>query len=158
MIVIRNWSRRLARLGRAVNGNAAVEFGLVAPVLMGLLIPVADLGIAFSEEIQVQQAAQAGAEYATLHPWNSNSSTAIANAVTAANNLPGLAATPAPSQTCGCPTGTNVNTVTCGITCSDGQTAGYYAIVNAQAPYSPVLPYSVLGNVTLTARSTIRIQ
>src|SRR5438093_7316294 len=132
MTVILNWSRRLARLGRAVNGNAAVEFGLVAPILMGLLIPVADLGIAFSEEIQVQQAAQAGAQYALLHGYDS---TAITSAVTNGTVLSGVSASPAPTQSCGCPTGTAITSATCGSTCSNGETAGSYVFVNAQATY-----------------------
>src|SRR6266404_8143461 len=91
---------RLAALAHAKPGNAALEFALAAPILLGLLVPVADLGIAFSQQIQVQQAAQAGAQYALLHGYNSS---AIANAVTAATTLPGVSAAPAPTQSCGCP-------------------------------------------------------
>jgi Flp pilus assembly protein TadG len=139
-------------------GTSAVEFALAAPILMGLLVPMADLGMAFSDQIQVQQAAAAGAQYAALHPWNSNSVTAIANAVTAATTL-AVAASPAPSQTCGCPSSSTVAYAACNSTCPNGQTAGYYVIVNAQAPYTPQLPYSVLGSsVTLTAQSTVRVR
>jgi Flp pilus assembly protein TadG len=45
-----------------------VEFALAAPLLVGLLVPMADFGIAFSDQIQVQQAAAAGAQYAAFHP------------------------------------------------------------------------------------------
>jgi Flp pilus assembly protein TadG len=120
---------------------------------------MADLGIAFSEQIQVQQAAAAGAQYAAFHAWNSSSPTAIANAVTAASTLSSITASPAPSQTCGCPSSSGVAPATCGNTCSDGQPTGYYVVVNAQAPYTPKLPYSALGSsVTLTAQSTIRVR
>ena len=156
---LRRWVSRLVSLMRAKAGTAAVEFGLTAPLLLGLLVPMADLGIAFSEQLQVQQAAQAGAQYASYQPWNSNSSTAIANAVTSATTLAGLTATPAPSHSCGCPNGTAIAAATCGSTCSDGTTAGYYVVVNAQLAYTPVLPYSLLGSsVTLAAQSTIRVQ
>jgi len=149
---------RLAALVCGEGGTSAVEFALAAPILMGLLVPMADLGMAFSDQIQVQQAAAAGAQYAVLHPWNSNSATAIANAVTAATTL-AVAASPAPSQTCGCPSGSAITTATCGSTCSDGQPTGYYVVVNAQAPYTPKLPYSALGSsVTLTAQSTVRVR
>jgi Flp pilus assembly protein TadG len=151
----RGW-RALAGGGR---GTAAVEFALAAPVLAGLLVPVADLGIAYSRQIQVQQAAQAGAQYATFHPWNSSSTTAIADAVTAASTLPGISASPAPREFCGCPTGTAVSSVACGTTCPDGQTAGYYVVVSATMSYTPQLPYSVLGDpVTLKAQSTTRVR
>jgi len=146
----------LALLARAERGNAAIEFALATPILLGLLVPVADLGIAFTQQIQVQQAAQAGAQYALLHGWNSS---AISNAVTAATNLPGIGAAPAPTESCGCPTGTTISAATCASTCANGETAGTYVFVNAQSAYTPVLPYSVLGSgVTLTAKATVRVQ
>lgn len=149
----------VAGLSRASAGTSAVEFALAAPVLLGLLVPVVDLGMAFSQQIKVQQSAQAGAQYASTHPWSSTSATAIANAVTAASTVPSLTADPAPSQSCGCPTGTAIATAACSSTCSNGQPAGYYVTINAQAPYSPQLPYSVLGSsVTLTAQSTVRVR
>jgi Flp pilus assembly protein TadG len=147
---------RLALLAGAERGVSAVEFALVAPVLMGLLAPVADLGMAFAQQIQVQQAAQAGAQYALLHGYNSS---AIANAVTAATKLASVNATPAPSESCGCPTGTIIAAAFCGSSCSDGESAGSYVVVNAQSAYTSVLPYSVLGaSTTLRAQATVRIQ
>ena len=149
----------LRELACADAGTAAVEFAVATPVLLGLLVPLADLGMAYSQQVEVQQAAQAGAEYATLHPWTSNSAIAIAKAVTSANNLPGLSATPPPDQICGCPSGASIQNTTCGGACSNGQVAGYYVVVSAQMTYSPVLPYSVLGSsVTLSAQTTVRIQ
>jgi Flp pilus assembly protein TadG len=154
----RRWLERLRSLANSVDGGAAVEFGLAVPLLVGLLVPVADLGIAYSQKILVDQAAQAGAQYAALHPWHSNSAAEIANAVTSATTLP-IAATPAPRQICGCPSGTAVTEATCGSTCSTSETAGYYVVVNAQLPYTPVLPYSVLGDsVTLASQTTVRIR
>ncbi len=63
-------------------GVAAVEFALAAPILLGALVPVADLGIAFAKQQQLRQAVQAGAQYAASHPWDQNAPTAIASAVT----------------------------------------------------------------------------
>src|SRR5262249_41418986 len=116
----------------------------------------ADLGIAFSEEIQVQQAAQAGAQYALLHGYDS---TAITSAVTSGTTLSGVSASPAPTQSCGCPTGTAIASASCGSTCGNGESAGSYVFVNPQATYTPVLPYSLLGDsVTLTAQTAVRVQ
>jgi Flp pilus assembly protein TadG len=156
---LRRVANTLFAVTRAKGGASAVEFALAAPVLLGLLVPVADLGMAFSQQIEVQQAAAAGAQYAANHPWNSDSPPAIANAVTAASTLPAITASPAPSETCGCPSNSTLTAATCGSKCSNGQTAGYYVVVNAQSPYSPQLPYSLLGNsVTLTAQSTVRVR
>src|SRR5436190_12294807 len=113
--ILRRSGRRLAFLIRAERGNAAIEFALATPILIGLLEPVADLGIAFSQQLQVQQAAQAGAQYALLHGFNSS---AISNAVTAAAALPGVGAYPAPTSACGCPTGSTITVATCASVCS----------------------------------------
>lgn len=153
---IQRWLSRAASLRRSEHGNAALEFALASPILLVLLVPMADLGIAFSEQIQVQQAAEAGAQYALLHGYDSSK---ISGAVTAATTLTSVSAAPAPSQSCGCPTGSAITAASCGSTCGDGEAAGSYVFVNAQASYTPQLPYSVLGSgVTLTAQATVRVQ
>jgi Flp pilus assembly protein TadG len=152
------WRGPGASLRRCRGGTAVVEFALATPVLLGLLVPLVDLGIAYSRQIRVSQAAQAGAQFAIAHPWNSNSAAQISNAVMAAGALPGIAASPAPSQVCGCASGSAVLSYNCNSTCPNGQNAGYYVIVNAQLSYTPVLPYSVLGNaVTLSTQTTVRV-
>ena len=154
---LRRWMGRVARLVRADRGNAAVEFAIATPILIALLVPVADLGIAFSQQLQVQEAAQAGAQYAVLHGFNSS---AISNAVTSASTLSGVTAYPAPTEGCGCPNASSgITAATCSSTCSNGETAGTYVRVNAKYNYTTVLPYSVLGSgMTLTAQTAVRIQ
>ena len=112
-------------------------------------------GMAVYQQMQVQDAAQAGAQYAMAHGWNSSS---IQSAVMSATAL-SVSASPAPSKTCGCPDGSSVSAATCGSTCSDGQKAGTYVTVGAQATYTPLFPYPTMGNsVTLSAQTTARIQ
>ena len=154
-VTMSGWLRRLARLFADARGMSAVEFALATPIVMALVAPVGDLGIAFAQQIQVQQAAQAGAQYALLHGFNS---TNISSAVTAATTL-GVSASPAPSQSCGCPTGTAITTATCGTNCSNGEVAGSYVTINAQVSYTPVVPYSFFGSsTTLAAQATVRVQ
>jgi len=106
--------------GRAVS---AVEFAITAPLLIGMLIPLVDLGLGIAKNTQLQNAAQAGAQYAFVNGWDS---TAIQNAVTNATNLSPIEALPSPSQSCRCPTGTALTPVACGSVCSDGTNAGTY--------------------------------
>jgi Flp pilus assembly protein TadG len=164
----RNFAGSLRRLLRCDRGVAAVEFGLAAPILLAVLIPVADLGMAFSKEQQLRQAVQAGAQYAAAQSsWDPG---AISNVVAGATALSGISVSPAPRWICGCPgvgtAGPNSSAiissgivwVACGSTCPQGQTAGRYAIVSAQVPYKPILPYSLLGSsTTLTAQAIARI-
>jgi Flp pilus assembly protein TadG len=135
---------------------SSVEFALAAPLLITILTVLVDFGVGFYEKMQVEDAAQAGAQYALIHGWDSS---AIQNAVTNATTLSGVTASPVPTKTCGCPSGTAVTTATCGAVCSNGLSAGTYVTVNAQASYTPWISYAVLGtNVTLTAQSVARIQ
>jgi Flp pilus assembly protein TadG len=154
------WLRgSLGSLARAKAGTAAIEFAIGVPILSMLLVPVADLGLALSQYIKTQQAAQAGALYAANHPWNSNSPSEIASAVKAASTFKGISALPAPTQTCGCPTGGSIAAASCSSTCASGEAPGYYVVVNAQSPYTTQLPYSFLGHSpVLTAQSVIRIR
>jgi len=177
----RAWFTRLMRDRRGVS---AVELGLTAAFIMPPLATVFDLGMAFSQEIKLQQAVQAGAQYASMNVWESSSSpTAITNAVT--NALPaslqsavttagdfnsdGSVNHSAPYQACYCPTGTSGtyftsadNLSTCGTTtCSNGEKSGYYATVSAKLNYTPIAPYSTLvmnNPQRLTATSVVRIQ
>ena len=141
---------------RDKRGVSAVEFAIVAPVLVAMLIPTVDIGMGLYTKMQVQNAVQAGAQYATASGWNSSG---IQNAVTSATGLSSVLASPAPSQSCGCVNGTTLANASCSATCPDGSTAGVYVTVSAQSRYSPLFPYPVLGSsTTLTAQTTVRIQ
>lgn len=147
---------RAARFRCDRTAAAALEFAIAAPLMVALVIPMVDLGAGFQQRMQVQDAAQAGAQYALAHGWDS---TAIQNAVTSAATLSGIQALPAPATSCGCPQGTSITAATCGGTCASGLAAGTYVTVNAQASYSPLIPYPMFGqSVTLSAQATVRIQ
>jgi Flp pilus assembly protein TadG len=156
-------------LARDRGGMSAVEFGIAAPVFLAILMPVVDLGRAYSQQIQIRQAVQAGALYASVNVYNSSTwSTNVSNAVT---NSTTLAVTPTVSaETCGCPNGTSTDiashdtVTTCGpsnggTNCSDGSAPGYYVTITGTLSYSPVMPYSILANpTTLSDQAVVRIQ
>ena|SRR5579862_6074309 len=145
-------------------GVALVEFALVLPFLILLLVLVIDFGFAGYRLMQVQAAAEAGAQYAfrNPNPWNA---AAIANEVAAATGISGIAATPAPSQVCGCtdansfrnagpPTSGSCSSAT--PSCTSG--FGIYASVSAQLSYHTMLPYPRLPNpLTLSGQAYRRL-
>lgn len=137
-------------------GAAIVEFALILPLLVLLMVGLFDLGFGAYQLMQVHAAAEAGAQYATQHAtWDA---AAIATAVTGATGTGGIAAIPAPSQVCGCPDG-GIFTPrpSCG-TCPSGSPAGIYASVSAQLSYSPVLPYPGLPDpLVLTGQAYRRL-
>lgn len=69
---LRGLARAVRRLRNDCRANAAVEFALMAPFLLGMLVPIADLGTYIYKSMQLQLAAQAGAEYAARHDWDPN--------------------------------------------------------------------------------------
>src|SRR5262245_9625133 len=82
------------------DGAALVELTLFAPILLMTVVFTMDLGLGIYHGMQVQHAAQAGAQYAIVH--NSFNSSAISSAVTNATTYAGISATPAPASFCGC--------------------------------------------------------
>ncbi|HZT51102.1 MAG TPA: TadE/TadG family type IV pilus assembly protein [Stellaceae bacterium] len=146
----------LRRVLRNRRGTAALEFGLLVPVLSTMVVGITDLSLGFAHKMAVQDAAEAGAQYAVLHGW---SSSAVSSAITSATRLSGITASPAPSESCGCPSGTTITAATCGSTCASGRTASTYVTANAQYSYRMILSYPGLSNpVTLSASATVRIQ
>jgi Flp pilus assembly protein TadG len=141
---------------RAEEGIAAIEFAILGAVLCFLVVAVGDVGLGFYSDMQVQNSAQAGAQYAAVHGFNS---TAISSAVTNATSVTGISASPAPQQFCGCANGTTVAAATCSSTCANGMTAGTYVSVSAARTYSTLISYPGFpASYNQTATSTVRIQ
>jgi Flp pilus assembly protein TadG len=149
--------RTLLTGGReSLSGAAAIEFGVVAAILMLMSVALTDVGMGFYRKMQVQNAAQAGARYAMRYGFLSS---LIQNAVTAATPNGDIAATPAPTQFCGCPTASGIAVSDCTSTCTDGGAAGSYVSVSAQTSYSTILSYPGLPKTfNLTAQATARVQ
>ena len=141
---------------RNQSGIAAIEFAVLGAFLCLLVVGVGDLGLAFYSNMQVQNSAQAGAQYAAVHGFDA---TAVSNAVTNATSVTGITASPAPTQFCGCVTGSTMATATCGTTCANGMTAGTYVSVSAARTYSTLISYPGFpASYSQAATSTVRIQ
>jgi Flp pilus assembly protein TadG len=137
--------------------TAAVEFALLAPMLLILLAGLVEIGMAVTQGLEVQAAASAGGRYATQHGYTDTSG--IAAAVVNATNLTGVTANPAPVVFCGCPTTTGITAVTCATTCTGATAAGYYVQVSAQVSHTAIIPYLGLPlPAVITGQSTVRVQ
>lgn len=62
-MMISSISRRLSRLSFDRRGASAIEFAICAPVLLGGLIVMTDIGLALNERMNLDQAVRAGAEF-----------------------------------------------------------------------------------------------
>jgi Flp pilus assembly protein TadG len=152
--------RRLHGTMRAMRddrrGVAAIEFAIMVPTLIMMTVCTIDLGMGIYTNMQVQDAAQAGAQYAMVHGFDANS---ISTVVSNATGQSGISASPAPVQYCGCATAAGVTNVTCGAACPAGAVSGTYVQVSTQATYTTILPYPMIANsFTLTAQAAVRVQ
>ncbi|MEN3350938.1 MAG: hypothetical protein V7632_4573 [Bradyrhizobium sp.] len=153
----RDISRRVfGRFSKDRRGAAAVEFGVLVPLLALMAVSVTDLGLAIYRKMQVENAAQAGVEYAIAHGFDVN---AITAAVVNATNNTTITATPAPTKYCGCATSSGVSSATCGATCPGGRLAGTYTTVSAQANYWTIINYQVVpASYAFSMQSKVRLQ
>jgi Flp pilus assembly protein TadG len=130
-----------------------VEFGLFAPLFVILLVGLVEIGFAMFGSMQVYTAVEAGALYAAKNGWNA---AGISSAVANSTNVSGVAASPAPSQFCGCPGLAGIAVATCGTTCTGGGAVGQYIRINATLTRTSILTSAFGLPATLTAQSIIR--
>lgn len=150
----RGLAANLAFLQRNNAGVTAVEFALIVPIMLLMFVGIADLGIGIYTNMEVQNAAQYGTEYALLKGYDAS---AITAAVTSSTGLSHITVTP--SQYCGCPSGNAIAASDCSATCADGTRAGTFAQVSVTDTYTTLIPYPGLpASFRLSAQSTARLQ
>jgi len=147
--------KSLASLRNDDRGVTAIEFAMIAPILIGMAISIYDLGSGVYFDTQLSNGAQSGAYYAVEYGY---SLAGVTGAVENASRLAGVAVSS--GQFCGCPQGSGaVIQVACTSTCTDGLVAGKFVQVSASKDYRPLLPYPGLPDVFhLSKQATVRVQ
>lgn len=136
-------------------GTAALEFGLVSPLLVLFVVGAVEIGTSAYQGMQAQNAAEAGAVYASKHGADA---AGISNAVVNATVAAEIAAMPTPSQFCACPVAEGLDVIDCASTCPEGDAPGYYIRIRAQIVHEPLI--SVPGQTspaTLNGESVVRM-
>src|SRR5947208_16714871 len=95
--------RQFARISADTTGNFAVEFALVAPIFMLLLIALADYGMAARQRSALDAAARSGLQVLLKNPADTAAAQSMVQAIASG-------ATAAASHSCVC---TNGSTVSC---------------------------------------------
>lgn len=145
----------IAGLARSVGGGVAVEFSLLTPIVVYGAIAVIDYMGGAYRQMQVQEAAQVGAQYAVIHGFDAD---AVSQAVLGATTY-SVAANPAPETFCACLSARTLSRTTCGSTCSDGRAAGSYVSAYSSATYTTALSYpSIPTSFALHGQATVRIK
>jgi len=155
------------RLLGQTTGNSAVEFAIIAPVLVLLLCAIIEFGLAISSYFIVQEGVLAGSNYASRKGWNA---TAISTAVTSSS--PRMSsATVSVSRFCGCPSGTTLTTIsqcdtdlanpgcpsTCSTLCPDNFAARKYVTIAASLPRTKVVgkTFSLPNTISITMKAKL---
>jgi Flp pilus assembly protein TadG len=180
---IRHAFRRLT-LGE--EGAALVEATITAPILVAMGMYTANFGLLFYNKMEVQNAAQAGAQWAIAN-GRCNAS-GINTAALNATQVGGVTVTPSssctdiqpscsgwpsntPSYFCGCSKDSSGNatvkvlsagactTPAPGATCNTSGVAGNYVTVTAKKSYNSLVPYGLITSTyTICPTATVRIQ
>jgi Flp pilus assembly protein TadG len=145
---------RLERLNIASSeaGSSMVEMAIFLPLLLLLLMGVADFGRAYYLAIEVAGAARAGAVYGEQ---NITDTTGMQNAAKLNSpDVSGLIA--AGSWGCECSDGT-ASSASCSTTPTCSVNVVYYAKVTATATYHPIMPWKGINSpITITRSTTMR--
>ena len=154
-----NWNfgpflRRLtARLGSSRRGAAAVEFALLAPIVIAALAGIANYGMAMFEKMELENAARAGAQIAITARA---STTTIQNAVVNATNLSLLTSDVTLTESCWCQ---DVSaTETCGNTCVDGDPAQYFMTVSVSKTFDYIFGFDYLLGTSTTLTGSVKVR
>jgi Flp pilus assembly protein TadG len=144
-------------------GTAAVEFAFATPILVILVMGIADLGLLAARTAALEGATRVGAEYARNNSTcqsdiqSSSCVTGIKNAMqNSANFSPAITFPSDPSPSCECADGSSI---TCGTTCvGAGKTPNRVLVtVTASQTFTPVLSWGIIPT-SLTASTEMRVQ
>ncbi len=136
-------------------GTAAIEFGLLVPLLVTLLLCCAEIGFFIQQTMMVNSAVEAGIAVAAKRGFDS---AAITDAILTNAATPGLEATPAPSLFCGCVAKNEVAPTPCDGTCTGNLVPGHYVKVGAKLKPQSIMPSAILPLPELiAAQSTTRL-
>jgi Flp pilus assembly protein TadG len=122
-------------------GTAAIEFGLVIPLLITLLLCCAEIGFFIQQKMTVNTAVEAGISAATKRGFDSKQ---ITESVLHSTTMLGLEATPAPALFCGCVRKGVVTQTACDVKCSGNLVPGHYVKISAKLKPQTIMPSSFL--------------
>ena len=144
---------------RCTRGSVAIEFALLVPVLLLMLLGAVDFGMVINEKMKLQSAARAGVQFAVQNSTNAQNDAAIRLAVTNASGLDPADFTIDPQVFCECAEGA---VVACDGTCAIG--APRRAVtVTVRENFLTLFDYTFLGfgmdrPMVLVGQATMRVQ
>ena len=158
--------RRMPRSDRdllGIAGTAVVEFAFAMPILVILVMGIADLGLLAARSAALAGATRVGAEYARGNSTcqaditGSSCITGIKNAIQNSGSFsPAITYPSDPSASCECADGSSI---TCGTTCvGAGKTPNRVLVtVTASQAFTPIVSWPGIPT-SVTASTVMRVQ
>ncbi|MGL4398158.1 MAG: TadE/TadG family type IV pilus assembly protein [Hyphomicrobium sp.] len=147
---------------RAISGAIAVEFGLIMPVAMILMLGVVDASLAISDQLTLQAAARAGAQFGLVKPPVQGNTAPLVASVRAAmpaewsDNYTSDNATVAAAVVCECEF---TGAIQCGNACAVNERLQSYVQVQVTRPYKSLVNFlDWTPQLTLGDTTRIRLQ
>lgn len=139
-------------------GNAALEFTLLFPVLLFMLVGTMDFARVFFGGIAMENAARAAVQYGALSPGKAGDTAGIVAAGLADAAGQGLVGVTASARNfCSC-TGSS-STISCSIGSCSGQTPNGYVEATVQYTFNSIVPYPGLpANMVISRTARMRVQ
>lgn len=137
----RAWMKRVIK---CEEGAIAIEFAMIAPILIIMAIATYDISVVIKQKLALQNATRIGVQYGMVRRPVQGDMQHVINAVN--QTLPaswGSANTDTKPQVsavlqCECSTGT---VIACGVKCNAGQTKITYLKVEITKTYQTMMPY-----------------
>ncbi len=146
--------RRMWAILGASRGVAAVEFALILPTAMVIMIGLFDFGLGAYQTMALRSAARAGGQYALINP---DDDAGLLDAVLLSTRLDAGELTVTDLPACRCSNGTVVSCAT-GI-CPGNTPFNRYVEITVSKPYSTMFPYPGLpSTLTLSGVASFRTQ
>jgi Flp pilus assembly protein TadG len=157
------------RIRDCERGASLIEMALVSPFLAALVVGMIDLSRAYSDRLQLEQAAQRAIEKVEQERSTSSDYSSIAADAASAAGITQTSSNPAVTQWLECSsdggaTWTSQGNNTLGNQCPNGtDLPARYVSISIQKSYTPILRTQYLGTnangqYTLTAQAGIRVQ
>jgi Flp pilus assembly protein TadG len=154
-------SSKLQRLSSDRRAVAAVEFAIVAPLLLMIVGGLADFGVMLWRREELAGGVAQGAQYA----FTTGTSVAASDVQTIVQKTSALGTAASVSMsgpTCYCTSGSPAtkSVQTCGQVCSSSNTApGSYVTITASYTYQPIMPFfDNLTNTVVRETAFVRVQ
>jgi Flp pilus assembly protein TadG len=158
MAIVKAPQRRRAlprKAGIGTRGTVAVEFALVAPVIILIAAGVVDFGLLEINNAALLGATRIGAQYALLHPADTAGIQRVIEASTELS-LP-LSVSSSSALTCECADGSSID---CSRACATTGLPGpnrVFVTVSASQAFTPLVPWPGLPTA-LTATVALRVR